>query len=238
MTATPSNHSYSAIALSLVPKLAALVFLALWLTGTGYTSAGKLSLAFGVLALFDAVTLASLSKGSAAVDWSDITSIIGSLLGPAVLPLYAIVIAGVITLGGTEPPEMKRILSGPGTERLASSAPSRFTAPTRNPSLPGPSQLSSSSISTGTNPGARPGPTSFPPRPQEPGFNAGRPTTAASNPSRPVGTGSPNQRNLTKDTSTPTPAPASSPPAVSSSGLAPKPASATMPAPSAPAAKP
>lgn len=124
--------SYLAITVSLIPKLTALAFLYSWFTVPGGGApVGKLCLVFGVLALFDAVTLASLRKGSVAIEWPDIGLIVGGLIGPAVLPLYTAVLVGVIALGGNEGPETKRMLGGPGQERLAGATPTRFTAPTR-----------------------------------------------------------------------------------------------------------
>jgi hypothetical protein len=207
----------------LVPKLAALTFLYLWLTGMGTVSAGKLGLTFGVLALFDALTLASLRKGSA-VEWSDLSLLVSALLGPMVLPLYATAAIGVITLGTDEAPAVKRLLGSPGTERLASAAPSRFTGPNRSSTgagqpNPPPSYAvgANSSANASGNPGMRPMPPGMPQRmgaPPVPNGASGLTAPGGVSPARPPFGSAPrpsvssNQRPITKEVMPPSPTPA------------------------------
>ncbi|MDZ4287975.1 MAG: hypothetical protein U0984_08450 [Prosthecobacter sp.] len=161
---SPNPPSALTASANLLPKLAALAFLVIWSTGSSELPLTRLGLIFGSLALFEALTAAALKKQDPILKWGDLPLVAQCLFAPTALPLYALLAAGVVFLGG-EAGHGKRLLTAPPTER--SSIPPRYSPSTRG-------------MTTPPGLGNQPGPTSGP-RP----MSQGMPAPSAPGPSRP-----------------------------------------------------
>ncbi|HYF35856.1 MAG TPA: hypothetical protein VD994_11235 [Prosthecobacter sp.] len=182
---SPSPSPSAATFANALPKLAALTLLVLWGREGGQIPVGRLSLVFGVLALTEALTAAALEKQRPVLDWSDLGAVMRNLFGPAALPFYTLVAAGVFFLG--EAPDTGRRMSGPSPSERGNMPPRVVPAPRSvspgvnvpqgpqtRPGMPG-----APSINFGPKaPAAASGPQMTPP-PRPTPTNSARPPTGA-----------------------------------------------------------